>query len=392
MATLQLIPTNPLTSTNIRLSSGYSCTIGSSAAADYCFKNADLDEIHCRVTCRGNLSFIECLNFEAKVKVNQEDANRSSLTDGDELQIGLIKFKVALQNDIQQYDPIEAIDSNESLSELDVPGYGLTETASEEPLPQEDELLQAAIDSDDSDQVAVVTDSLDDSADEFGVYIDEYSFEDDVPTAAKTVQVDNASTEEVDFGIEDHSTTSAVELKSGDSGSESFDLTNSSDSTLAEVSFNAPNFKKKALPRSSDPKSSNFLKGLVEESRLVKKTGELALRLASQLLSSPGTKIYRLVDDELVSIDRLESVEIKDSDQGLVLLLSKLERKELSTLLRKKRWQRRIRFPLGLQRFLELSNAVSKDFFKSVDGCLLVPEYGDEFELISTSDKIPDDD
>ena len=390
MANLQLIPANPLTGTNIRLSSGYSCTIGSSAAADYCFENADLDQIHCRVTCRGNLSFIECLDFEAKVRVNQEHANRASLTHGDEVQIGLLKFKVELQTEVQQYDRIETNDSNESLSELDVPGYELTESASEEPMPQH------LSDSDDVFDTVAITDGLEGSSDEFGVYIDNYSFDEEPshtpkkPGQSGNTEVESASTEESDFGMEEYSTTSAADSKTIESETDKVDVTISSDSTLADVSFTAPNLKKKASRRSSDPKSSDFLKGLVEQWRLVKKTGDSAIELANHLLASSGANIYRIDEDEIVAIENLETVETGDSDLGLVLLLSKLEQKELWAILKKRRWQRRIRFPLGLQRFLELSSSVSKNFFESVEACLVIPENSNEFELISTSDKLPD--
>ena len=81
---------------SINLREGQYCTVGCGAAADYCINTGGVGTVHCRVGCRSNGGFIECLDSNATIVVNGSTLNRSRLSDGDALQIGSLPVRVVV--------------------------------------------------------------------------------------------------------------------------------------------------------------------------------------------------------------------------------------------------------------------------------------------------------
>ena len=76
--------------------SGQFCTLGSSSAADYCVRASGVLPMHCRIGCRQNGGFIECFDDNATITIAGGNKNRSRLTDGDILKIGVVAIQVKI--------------------------------------------------------------------------------------------------------------------------------------------------------------------------------------------------------------------------------------------------------------------------------------------------------
>lgn len=96
MSRIFLHPEDPRFGDSIRLLVGQFCTVGSSSAADHCLRAAGIEAMHCRIGCRLNGGFLECINDESVVLVNGVPRTRARLTNGDRIKIGIVELTVDL--------------------------------------------------------------------------------------------------------------------------------------------------------------------------------------------------------------------------------------------------------------------------------------------------------
>lgn len=431
----------------ISLMSGQSCTIGSSAAADYSLTSEELDEIHCRITCRGNSCFVECFHFESKIIVNDKNANRSSLSDGDSLRLGKHHFLVDFESNRvrpvelvestneQEYDsleevfslpdaaPIDADDDSKSPSSLAPESSADELDADVKPVAQEsleeNSLFQDSLD---DDSHASDSDSLDHDSDEpFG--FDDQGFDfpevsDEQPTVADTseqgekdsdlefasdqsedsIQPDSNDTslDSEDFSdsvtpseMPEHSTTViGTELSSDFEDA----IDSEADSTLADLrdmkSWKLDEDSDEPIAPSGDPKASEFLRNLANRSLLDKKSGDEAVVALMQILDSNDANLFQIQSHAIKLIEFSEFEEFTDVKDS-VFLVSELAENELQTLLVEKRWLGRMKYPLGLQRYLELSpSKIFDSFFKAVSACVFKNAKTNQCELIVSANKV----
>ncbi len=310
MTTLILQPPDGSTDSPIRLNSGQSCTIGSSAAADFLIESDDLHEIHCRLSCHRRQSFIECFDLDARITINQASSNRSKLANGDLLNIGGRDFFVHfLASEAALAPP-----ANETTETM---GDSATLTVSIQETPHNDEIL--------------------------------------------VLDFDNEDTKVTDLWVNDDSTLPMIDTLSlprdevADVGAR--DSEGLAGDSISEEKPNLP---------------SAFLQGLVSRSRLEKKDGEAAVSHTRRLLESDGLNLY-LVKPQMLRAASIENVTDKfEEPDGAVYLLSNLDLEELGEFLAKRRWHGRIRHPLGLLRFLELSpDVICQLFFSKIEGCFV---------------------
>ena len=394
----------------ICLMSGQSCSIGSSAAADYSLASEDLEEIHCRITCRGNSCFVECMNFENNIVINDRYANRSSLSDGDSVRIGPFQFSVEFDSTRVapvDLDPSETIEQEfDSLEEIDSEG----DYQPLEPFEAESTIIDEPVDmAPPADSKPI--DSLEDSDSSFE--FDEHSFEfsderaqEETETASEDVDIAFGQSEEQQilqqppteleiestFNIEsteapseslDHSTTVI-----GKELSDEYEFDSHNDSTLPDLKQSGAwrlQDGETEVASTGDPKASEFLRNLANRSPLEKLQGKEAVECLKKLLDRDGSNLYKIHSKAIRKTDLAELDGM--TDQDAVFLVSDLMEEDLQNLLDDRRWLGRMKYCLGLQRFLELSpRKVCESFFETVKGCFFVGAVREDCELIVSAD------
>ena len=440
----------------ICLMSGQSCTIGSSAAADYTLASDQLEEIHCRITCRGNSCFIECPNFENKIVINGNHANRSSLNHGDTVQIGpfpmMVDFEsnrvlpvelddaTTVSQDFDSLDEFESLEEVESLDDVspilpvsppETDGHNASLPAAEAVVERSPIDAPSTADTKGSaksaDPVPTVApaDSLDDASDSFA--FEENSFEmseiqerPDPPAKAEStveptvepavdpatedsdlvfgsspdvelpvvVENDWNSTElpsdQVELSDPEHSTTVI-----GKESNSEFDLDNN-DSTLPDIKDNGAwrliENVNAEIASSGDAKASEFLRSLANRSQLERKHGSQAVDFLKQMLAEKKTSFFKIHSRAIREAEFEPGIIENSEKQDSVYLVSSCEEQELQKILDEKRWLGRMKYAMGLHRFLELSPRKTCDsFFEVVQACLFVTA-NDECELITRAD------
>lgn len=365
----------------------------------------ELDEIHCRFTCRGNSCFVECLNHQSKIVVNDRYANRSSLSDGDSIHIGPYEWLVDFESNRLKPQPFQQLPEEDtefdSLEEIE----SLVEVM---PVGESDvEDLQESVHPED-----VPRDALDD--DEGGFALDEHSFDfqESENTASNPPQIVESATEvedtpsltsspvgetgweklpvdpepaEKSSDMPEHSTTVAgIELD------HQADREATAESTLPDLrdgpSWRLSRDSDIPLATSSDPKASKFLRSLVNRSMLEKKVGDEAVNYLKQRLDDEGARLYQ-VHHRVIKRVEFSDFETADDGADSIFLVSKLDEEQLRTILDEKRWLGRMEYPLGLQRFLELSPRVCESFFSMISACLFFDAGAAEYELIHSGDQ-----
>ena len=153
---LSLNSTDPAHDVSIRLKPGQFCTLGSSSAADYCVRAVGILPMHCRIGCRQNGGFIECLDPSATINIAGTDKNRSRLTNGDQLKIGTLLIEVLIPqtsksaksfgiafDDIETAEPAQSATTAQSTAErLDKgPVSRLDEREQDEPSATDPQIL-----------------------------------------------------------------------------------------------------------------------------------------------------------------------------------------------------------------------------------------------------------
>ena len=96
MTRLSIQTRNEIDGISIHLRPGQSCTVGSSAVADFTLNDRNLKPVHCRLSCRASGGYIECVDPEDQIVVNRKSKNRSRLSHGDQLQVGAVALDVEM--------------------------------------------------------------------------------------------------------------------------------------------------------------------------------------------------------------------------------------------------------------------------------------------------------
>lgn len=299
MAKLTLIPSSRSGIEKIRLSTGKSCSIGSSTKADYTFLEQDIDPIHCRLSCRRRLGFVECIAESSTIAVNGITSNRSKLSDGDNLQIGSCKFVVEICVTGEMEDS-ESPTLHSSGPTLDFPPF--------------------------------------DSA------------------STDLMQDDSAQGTEDAFANEDSTVSELLAVESQPVESKSQDV------------------KKISV----DQQTSAFLKSLVKPNRIKRINGNEALTEITKILKEEASNRMFLLGNSLEIVE-----EVPNHSNPFIILISQLRTKEMKQFLKNRNLRARIRQPLGLQRYLDMSpDSALENFFANVTGCVVSSGEENGIELI----------
>lgn len=422
---LTLHPKNDDSIQPIRLLAGQSCTVGASPAADYHINSTGVDAIHCRFTCRGRFCFTECLRADATIVVNSEAMNRARLIDGDQLTIGTIKFfvqvsepqrtpKVEMSIDFDEDDPDEdrnltdeavadstsfatdLFDSTASIKDhtpIEVAENPLEDSPDEKPdwdndsdsdspfVDSTDSFYDLSVDDEDlapsktNDEAPTETDELENPAP---------SNNDSLPTHSEHGETSGTASnrDQRDESDNPAEPTQPSKPLSDSSLSDSTDIDpNQSDSTKTDsTEINKKKRKNHQTNEAIRPTRDRYFKAYNDD----------AVRAKDLLQNQEGTFYYKTERNAVVQLHarEIDKDDFGNDRDGAVVLFSRLSEDDLNLFFQKKRWHDRIRYPLGIQRFLMLSpQKIIDQFFEKVDACLIILEHRAGFEWVSQSNR-----
>ena len=419
MIRLSLHVLNQDPAVSIHLRPGQSCTVGSSAAADYCISDAAIDAVHCRVICQISGGYIECFETERNISVNGTRKNRSRLADADELKLGSTKLTVKLPREEmpelsfsvdfgseqppstllspiiskprRETEDSETVPDNDDVAEPDA--QTSAEGLIEKDLPQS-ESANAQMSSD-----GVASESAAANGDASNG--DVLDFDDDLPPSPVAP---------VAASEEPNSTATTIPPKSHQLAKGSpvfeFDSTEPKDAPLSEedlATLNDENVEQVTLGRTdlesevagSEPAASAKQLAAPAESKTEgdskapfpggadmvkywKWTGSSAIELLNSILTGPADMtLYESTAQGIVVSDLEGEVDQEAflKRPKLVLLVSRESLNELTLLTHRKRWEDRIGHPQAVAMFMALSpKRIVNDFLTAVEACVTVAD------------------
>lgn len=435
MISLILKPVPRASAEIIRLQPGQSCTLGASPAADFCLDSAGIAPIHCRISCRNRFGFIEGLDADSKVIVNGEAFNRSRIVNEDKLRIGLIEFVVVTTAETKPpkfktpIDMDELFDSEASDTTAD-PAARSNNANNHPATKQEPDSITIEELGFDDDFLNLTDPSqsssrFDDLEDDFYAIDDPSALTTGTPLGPKGFVFDDSALDDStlgDFTLDENdlgelpSTADVMDVsemrallalregpeeKQKNQPSKRDSATSISPATKHDVPFeqdvesaediNANDDKEEEDDNAADEKKAHPIEAIEEPlatDKFVRQQSLAACELAKQTLNRESNNVYQ---PEKGYLRRLIDFNLETDqtwpDGGAVLIISPLDESEINRFVADKRWHDRLRFPLGLQRFLELAPPVMvAELFDHISMCLIVSNNRKDWECYRRGD------
>lgn len=400
MTTLSLQSLNPSVDLSIHLQIGQFCTVGASPAADYSVNAKHVEPVHCRIGCRSNSGFIECLADEGQIVVNGKPRNRSRLADGDSLRIGTIDIHVEVSGKQQSKREFEISFSDEPSATTQISGAHRAERNRSDDddsfdLAQPGDVRHKSSATGDPDNEPVSTAELPKSAVEDSPSADatkqSSSDADSEQKHLKPVQpgkpvfeFDSTDPDQAPLTREDLKNLESLDNLPGQQSLE--DLVEPETKSSVDESKKASRPTEKKTEENSEDKPEIRSEPL-ESGKHWKYAGSDAMAALQKVVTAaPDLNVYTIDAGVFVEVQASEMLALCKARAGAhSFLLSELPAQELATITRRRKWTGRLGHPQAINMFLALSpKRISDEFFKLFDACVLVHDH--DLELMRGSE------
>lgn len=409
---------------SIRLRVGQYCTVGSTAAADYWFRSAGVEPVHCRIVCRASGGFAECVNPAATININGRDRDRCRLVNGDRLAIGQVEFLIEMPEvellpsefnfedeaapttkvaGSLRYDRVRPHDGDDQGSDSDFAEpadfVGHAEPFTDESLSLEVALPQSSAQQSEESNPDSESESRTLAKPELETKAEPANAEpvNAEPARAEAINAEaEASAEPASdppiATAEPGARTMTFEFDSADTSDIDFDesdLEALQDPESFHVEGTVDLEAEAEAKLESQSLGRTKLADAVDAGKHWKWTGERAVAAFQQLIQRDHSlQIFRTEQNSLVPVNG-DDVDLAwcRSQAATVLLLSAREPHELTKLTRQRRWEDRLEHPQAVTMFLALSpKRIVVEFFELIPACLLIHE--NEIELLRGDDSL----